>query len=262
MRIKQIFGLGCSKLLRLYPYRCLTNPARTIVYCPIPKVACTSLKLLFLKSQGATQLQGQLKEAFGKAEFHQEIHDHFSIDRLNLKERIQLHKNAYSFAVVRNPWDRIVSTYLDKFVRSKKPEPFVFQMLKRSKSAQSLDELTFKGFLRVLVDTTPQLLNSHLVPQKSILGNSAYNEIIQLEAPDLNEQVKKILHTDIDLEVSNATRNHPQKGNYIGNLPLSQIRAGKCFLHYSCYYDSEDLRLFSQLYQDDIQLGNYNFNAY
>src|SRR4051794_20872038 len=80
-----------------------------VVYCPIAKVACTSLKLWMLAIAGDTPAQP--------------FNEHVEVQRYWLKrlghraaQRALHDPECFKFAFVRNPWSRVVSAYLNKFL--------------------------------------------------------------------------------------------------------------------------------------------------
>lgn len=100
------------------------------VYCPIPKVACSSLKLWWadVHRGGHDQFVGQDERKFPVI-LHEELDREFrlfaalpSLGREPLKS-----EDWFRFVFVRNPWSRLVSAFLNKFVASQPQAEPVYQ---------------------------------------------------------------------------------------------------------------------------------------
>ncbi len=78
-----------------------------LIYYPVPKVATSTVRRYLIENG----YPGSLK---GEALTHNHI-QHFSFPRITLKEALALQDQGYrSFGVVRNPYARVTSCYLDK----------------------------------------------------------------------------------------------------------------------------------------------------
>jgi len=93
-------------------YFMIVDDKHKLLYCMIPKVACTTFKMVIAKSLTA----GNVSE--------QKIHFSWYIHSLGLnyqykysKKEIELRlKTYFKFVVVRHPFDRLLSAYADKFL--------------------------------------------------------------------------------------------------------------------------------------------------
>src|SRR5699024_1722017 len=84
-----------------------------VIFCPVPKVACTNWKMTFRRAAGFSN------------DKNIDIHDRrwngltYLRDRRNIMRFIYLMSPKYTRAVfVRNPWTRILSAYRDKIERA------------------------------------------------------------------------------------------------------------------------------------------------
>ena len=90
-----------------------------LVYCPIQKVACSSLKLWW----------AELVEGVSDPYVAATVHGEKSVDHGRLNKRFKLHAQAsqlgrrpltddvwFRFVFVRSPWSRLVSVFLNKFL--------------------------------------------------------------------------------------------------------------------------------------------------
>jgi len=112
------------------------------VYFNIPKIASTSLKTVCLQLLGETLLQGT-------HEF-----DYPSIER----NKLGAGDPYFKFAVVRNPFDIIVSCYNDKIVRNR-----------GFASREAWGDLSFKEFVDKISKTPHSKMNPHFRPQYTFL---------------------------------------------------------------------------------------------
>lgn len=95
-------------------WRILVDDKHRVLYCSIPKVACTTFKTFVLNS--ATGLN-DTEFAVHKVKLLKKIGfkllNEFAIE--DIEYRLA---NYYKFIIVRHPFDRLVSAYLDKFSNS------------------------------------------------------------------------------------------------------------------------------------------------
>ncbi|MCE9528608.1 MAG: sulfotransferase family protein [Planctomycetales bacterium] len=94
-----------------------------MVYCPIEKVGCSSLKMWW-----ADLLEGGTDPYFGKNEFGQTTNfiDHGGLNKSfrlqnqsrQLARRPLTEEGWFRFVFVRNPWSRLVSAFVNKFPMS------------------------------------------------------------------------------------------------------------------------------------------------
>jgi hypothetical protein len=88
----------------------LLNHRYGFLYCPIQKVACTSLKYWMLGTLGGRP--GEL----GPGAIHPFMDRHYSLGSERPSDVARVLSRYHRLAFVRNPWERVVSAYLDKFV--------------------------------------------------------------------------------------------------------------------------------------------------
>ncbi|WP_309381107.1 sulfotransferase family protein [Cerasicoccus frondis] len=193
----------------LWPYQTwLINPKHHFIYCPIPKVACTSLKHWFIHSLGEDIDFKDISEA------HAHVDKNYTLlhtDRRQAKHAIHHYQRM---VVVRNPWSRIVSGYIDKFVREpfNPPKADVMEAIYRRKGHQvnrtgtyiwktmgqeikmPMDPaipyhegISFQDFVEYLSLTPNRELDAHWLPQHSFLGKYQFQWVLKVE--DLNHDV-------------------------------------------------------------------------
>lgn len=90
---------------------CLVLPAPVLLCCAIPKNACTAVKHWMLWAAGIDTSH------LNHGEVHEFARDRLGIERISRRDMRRLRESAFTFAVVRDPVDRVASAYIDKFIR-------------------------------------------------------------------------------------------------------------------------------------------------
>lgn len=118
--------------------RILYQPINNIAYLHNPKVACSSIKSSLLK--------GKVKN----------VHEAFLFPPYN-------NPHVDIFSVVRNPFSRVVSAYLDKIGAGK--DHYVWLPFCKQFDLNPEENLDFIDFLNILDSASPQELDHHFSPQ-------------------------------------------------------------------------------------------------
>ncbi len=141
----------------------------------------------------------------------------------------------YSFAFVRNPFDKLISEYF---------------YLTRQKNAHKgfINISSFKNFINELhekfhsMDTLPQYQINHYTPQyKFILDNNdkiMVNYVGRFE--NFTSDIKNIMKT---LNI---------------NVPIIKLNTTN-HKHYKHYYDKESIKMVEEMYHKDLEIFNYEF---
>ena len=99
-------------LTRLQKYFHLIDDQLQLVYCSVPKAACSSFKRLFWNAHGLNSISDAPKLHGHKYMSHYGNFSYGNFRRVNLTEKIAAYK---SFMFVRHPFNRLVSAYKEKF---------------------------------------------------------------------------------------------------------------------------------------------------
>ena len=133
------------------------------IYCVIPKVGCTTWKRVLLMMSGKLHVN-RLTDISRKLAHEGNITEKYLLPLKNYKsEEIKLRMKSYfKFLFVREPFERIVSAYLNKFKNAKSSPRYrkrigTYIVAKyRSNATEAAlregDDVTFQEFVRYLID--------------------------------------------------------------------------------------------------------------
>ena len=89
-----------------------------ILFCYMPKVGCTNLKLLFFVNQGVVPHSELSKDRDGVNQYMLErVSAHFSFAGLFDEDKVTVLKTYFKFVMWRNPLERLASSYRSKVER-------------------------------------------------------------------------------------------------------------------------------------------------
>lgn len=204
------------------------------VYIEIPKVACTSIKVALARMLSVDLVEG-----------NPHVSD-FPSTEYNLSKSGYLYPGLFSFAFVRNPWDRLVSCYRDKiclevdgFTRST-IRPGIADCLARFDSL--LPSMSFDEFVRAVASIPDSAADDHFRSQYTFVSNLS-GEV----AVDFIGRYESIVE-----DLSSIQR-------HVGmelSLPWLQAASSK---HYRDYYDSPSRNIVADRFGTDIELFEYDF---
>lgn len=158
------------------------NEKLKAVYCGIPKNACTLFKTAWVKNS-------EEEDSFKRS--GQNVHVYLNRRSRSLSANYLLEclssKEYFKFVILRNPFDRIVSGYLDKIAKHAVPESFaqdVIQAVHRSlgKDFNLEKSITFSQFVDYLVSTPDNCLNDHWRPQSNFVLGVNFDLVAQFSS--------------------------------------------------------------------------------
>ena len=143
----------------------LHAPPLPVVYANNPKVGCTSIKTALWKASARLLDRGDTDV--------EDIHDLkagiFVPDLLAAAEEIRVRaaEQSFWFSVVRNPFHRILSAYLDKVAGDTDPviKGYLCRRFDLDPGAVNLETLSFEKFLELISTEEAVLIDVHFRPQ-------------------------------------------------------------------------------------------------
>jgi hypothetical protein len=211
-------------------YKNVLVEAFQLIYFELPKNACTSMK---------TQL-AEVLQLPKRPDFPRYIHrdTQYKFPSATQEKVLTDYKDYLRFAIIRNPWERLVSCYKDKiFYKDDDNSYFIKTNPKFSK------EMPFDEFADVVASTPDHLADFHFCSQLGLLtdftGNFLCNYLGELD--NLNFHLEKIKSlTGISFE----TKTH-----------LNKTKKSS----YEEYYTPELIEKVRQRYHWDIELFGFEF---
>ena len=109
-----------GKLLQQPQLMLITEPTRRLNYCHVPKAASTSWMM------GFRAMNGYDEEDQSIGDVHQKMINKHSIkldvsDQALMEKAKRSLKSTFTFTMVRHPFERLLSCYLDKFLKKRDP---------------------------------------------------------------------------------------------------------------------------------------------
>jgi hypothetical protein len=248
--------------------RLLINHEYSFIYCPIYKVASSSFRIMMI-------LLNQPSNSFDIIKldkFYNYVNANYSLASYTETERKNLlnDPNFFKFAFVRNPWSKLASAYLNKFVHPKKSNHhFLLEVINKIYQKKDLEpnyqkSITFKEFVEYLALTEDSEIDNHWKPQHLFLENIQFDFIGRFEnlVEDFN-YIKERLNIKINLPYWNKSGysqvldNEQNFANYYP-YELNQLQA---YPSYYQFYNYDLIELVRKRYRKDIEMFSYEFKS-
>ncbi|QGY39295.1 tetratricopeptide repeat protein [Pseudodesulfovibrio cashew] len=208
-----------------------------ILYIVLPKCGNTSMKRMMVELEGDADFAG-----FDIDSIDVHTHKNKTVIQNDFRKNIE-HLRAFSeklfvFTVVRNPYVRVLSGYLDKIRNSPDPRATWFGQKYSAKNRQ----LSFVEFLHLLKQSDLNTIDWHLRPAHLVAqtGLVRYDYIGKLEEVDrVAEAINAARHCDIRQAPYCSRRIHSSSKRLFG------------------YYDSEAVELVDEIFASDFVYFNY-----
>ena len=231
----QIWPKRQSNGLR-WPYgSMMVSEAHRLFYIPVAKCACTSLKSMMVKLA-----------AVDRPDIVTELGVHLVTDRFNtgvqLKDKpierareILASDQYFKFSVIRDPFQRLVSAYLEKFVYKRHNDRNLLHtraVISAAQGTQDIDldqGISFDDFLAYILSQDPFELDPHWRPQHHyFLGVPHMSRIFRLEnIKALEEYLLRDQGITIKLGHDNKTGKSDIHLQQASSLPACELdRAG------------------------------------
>ena len=212
------------------------------IFIHIPRCGGTSINRLFLETGCFEKLDWKIPNIqimYGRFETDENCYelDHATVEIYKEFCHKGYIQNYFKFAIVRNPWERLLSEYLRKKARGDKR--FI-----------DADGLSFKEFVLNLAEHFDEVINSskkhilisHFIPQYKFIFDENDRRFVDFicKLEDLDNDWK-IISRRIAL-LRKLDRKNSTKHN-----------------HYSNFYDDKTQKIVNKLYSRDIELFGYTF---
>lgn len=225
------------------PTRYIVSDEHRFVYFVVQKVACSSIKTALLplfdfEESGPRLVREDQTTA---------VHPLFTESRYQLQNREFLnglengrYDSYFKFSFVRNPWDRLVSCYLQKL------DPEGQHVRKRYLGLTLREGASFRQFAEAVCEVSDEEANSHFRSQHVAL----YNEDGEL-LPDFTGRFENLQE---DFALVGAKIGAPRLE--LPHLTPSLSRKGR---YYRDFYDAELEERVGERFRKDIELFGYCF---
>lgn len=255
----------------------IANHRYKFVYCPIPKVACSSFKRFAVELSDLENKQEVLN--LPPKLFHAYV-DHnlsFFANYLHQRETAMAlldNPDYFKFAIVRNPWDRLTSAYLNKFVKpidieqSSSPGKQVVEEHYQGKNfpVDYSRGITFKEFIEYLLTHKNEEIDGHWQPQSMFINQNKFDYLGRIETLDTDfAAIAKCIGVEADLGWANRSKraevtNNISTEDYPSYTP-AQLRQLPQYPSYTEFYNSELLDLVKERYTEDVENFGYQFGV-
>jgi len=240
------------------------------IYCSIPKNACTLFKSMMVENSN------DVNEFDIKRE---NVHEYLlrkgkQADVYNYNLSSINHSDYFKFVILRNPFNRIVSAYLDKFAKRPKPQQFAADMIKEIQTSQGEKfdlhkSISFSQFINYLVSKKDKELNDHWRPQTFFLKDvifDYYGNFENLEKVIEYLELKFAIKVNQYVAIANITNHQTEYGNINDNLDFSNMYPNELrqlkYMPLSDLIFTDELReKFAYRYRQDIALYNEKFGC-
>ena len=189
------------------------------IWFPVPKVATQTIEKTFIASG-------------------------YELNHSNTQHLPDNFNDVFSFIIVRNPWDRLVSAYRDKIANHWNIKPVSPYRIMEFRPFRGME---FKDFVMSL-DSEFIMLENHVKPVVHLAPVKDIKYIGRIET--LWEDCEYVF-SEIGLEVSEL---HPAANC------TSAWSPGSPFCKYKEYYDNETRDKVAHLYREDIDILKYTFD--
>lgn len=198
----------------------LYDPARRLVCVAIPKNACTDLKHWFMS------LVAPAKLAEPGFRLHAYVRATHTLAGKPRAEAERVVRDSFTLAFVREPVSRVVSAYVEKFVR---PGPdALFEPAREVLAACGVDAsrgITFREFVSFLERSQDEELESHWRPQENFVRGVRIDLLARMEdsARVLDELGRQFGMGAREARRPNATGYTQSAGEIVPDVPSATL---------------------------------------
>lgn len=235
---------------------CISIDGRQIAYCYIRKNACTAFKYFM---SGNPSILLRLKKFLGRRKYNDP-------DNIVNIRHLSIAQNAFNNSdycetifVYRDPVERAIATYLNKFVDKKGAADILrnFEVI----TGGDPDSASFRNFLEY-ASFDFSLLDCHLWPQKSHLWDIEYTSAIDIRAllDEMTRLVGAKLAGRYFSQSVNSSGSHPalisQSLMDVPALKLREMKSNGAAIDKICFSNDEVMQFMKQRYRNDFLMIN------
>ncbi|HEG43155.1 MAG TPA: hypothetical protein ENH94_03805 [Phycisphaerales bacterium] len=256
----------------------LVNHDHHFVYCPVPKVICSNMRKAILKVAGLHEQHGH-DRSIHTCKVHGDIYKCAKKElgfntNVGTAQQILNDNRYFKFIIVRNPWSRLLSAYLDKFVISphtgdKAMVKLIGQIRAEYYLSPDMDKtVTFRQFVEYEARKSDMEINEHWRPQSCFCGGHKFDFIAKFEniQDDINYINNKLgLNFDINFNKNTVgyRKDAAHQDKYFSDCYADELMAIRenCggFPNYKQFYPPELKELVDRRYACDIEAFGYEF---
>jgi hypothetical protein len=209
---------------------------KKVIYCGIPKVACSSFKLICADI------------LFPKRDRSKHVHGQINFPKISIED-IGQYKDYFKFCFVRNPWDKTVSLYRDKILNEAsgndpyfgKIRPGISDVLARFDCFES--GMSFESFVYAIYSIPDQEADIHFQSQYTFITDQDREFFVDFigRFEKLGEDYQKICEITgmPEVQLPHLKRTSP--------------------LDYRTLYNENTKQLVAKRYKEDIELFQFAF---
>lgn len=231
------------------------SPKLNFIYFSIPKNACSTITVL-LRSKFESDLY----------KIKSKVHDRNTSSLLRpcdigYDKFIELleSNSVFKFTVIRNPYSRILSAYINKFVDSQKRhieayKSFLKNLVPPELKSEYIEnrDLTFIEFLNFVHSQKPYQMNAHWRPQFS----QAFMDLVNYSAVYKFEELNTCLQELFDQ--LNKIGCYSETSDDIDSLIYRPHKTNADQM-IDRYYTNECINTFQEIYAVDLEKFNYSY---
>ncbi len=188
----------------------LYNHELGILYCPIAKNGCSSLKALMIELSGY-ESTGAVHKELDSGDIPLQL-KHYPKD---IRRHALSSDEVFRFAVIREPVERVISAYIEKFILHRMQKYQWRHTRPVVAKVQGVDEcdanmnygITFSEFVNYILNTDDEMLDTHWMPQVNYLRGIRYSKLYALESlDDLKIELFKIAGRQTEIPHRNKSK--------------------------------------------------------
>jgi hypothetical protein len=235
----------------------LASERHRFLYGPIAKVACSSLKLWLLEVLGDRPAKP--------------FNEHVEVQRHSLRHyrgsaamRVLRDHRYFAFTFVRNPWARVVSAYLNKFLTVNRTSRPVLEQIRRVPANQVVADVSFREFIASLARSNPRKFDEHWRPQHLFVSSNRFDFIGRFENLTADfATVQERLQIATPLPHFNPTPYASQwdGSEMVADFTPTDLQRQGAFPHYRQFYTPQLRDLVARIYAADIERFGYDFDS-